>query len=82
MTDGKQKPWKISYTSHREIEKQLLDTLKQGDKVAILATQEDLKLLIRGLRVLESIIEQNKKKEIREFRRDLIKFLNSVFGER
>ena len=43
-------PNKVERTTRSVIEKRLLDGLSDGDHVAILASKEDLDLLIDGLR--------------------------------
>lgn len=39
----------IKHTSHEVIERKLLAALDEGDQVAILATREDLDIIIAGL---------------------------------
>ena len=43
---------KIEYTNHEIIERKLLIALEDNTKVAILASEKELKLLINGLKYL------------------------------
>jgi hypothetical protein len=74
---------KVEYVGRELIEKKILSSLEEGDKVALLVTKLDLEVLIAGLEVYgvpgKHVLHSATRQRARIFLEDLQKMHREVF---